>query len=85
VGYANYIIVDARYNDPTTGLTTISPFGGNTTVAGAFDTAISNVSSVVPSGGVINLSAPASKLFSVLSHAIWMLLVASDPMILTNK
>jgi hypothetical protein len=31
-GYANCIIVRARYNDPTTGSTTVSPFGGSTGV-----------------------------------------------------
>jgi hypothetical protein len=31
-GYANCIIVRARYADPTTGLTTVSPFGGTTAV-----------------------------------------------------
>lgn len=68
VGYANYIIVDARYNDPTTGVTTVSPFGGNTTVAGAFDTAISNVANKVPSGGVINLNHQTQVVFRVITR-----------------
>lgn len=68
VGYANYIIVDARYNDPTTGVTTISPFGGNTTVASAFDTAVSNVNSIVPSGGVINLSHQTQVVFRIITR-----------------
>ncbi len=68
VGYANYIIVDARYNDPTGGLTTVSPFGGNTTVAGAFDTAISNVANKVSTGGVINLSHQTQVVFRVITR-----------------
>jgi hypothetical protein len=68
VGYANYIVVDARYNDPTTGVTTISPFGGNTTVAAAFNTAISNVSNKVSSGGVINLSHQTQVVFRVITR-----------------
>ena len=68
VGYANYIIVDARYNDPTSGLTTISPFGGNATVAGALDTAISNQANKVSSGGVINLSHQTQVVFRVITR-----------------
>jgi hypothetical protein len=68
VGYANYIIVDARYNDPTTGVTTISPFGGNTTVASAFNTAISGVANRVTSGGVINLSHQTQVVFRVITR-----------------
>jgi hypothetical protein len=68
VGYANYIIVDARYTDPTTGSTAVSPFGGNTTVAAAFNTAISNVSAKVPSGGVINLSHQTQVVFRVITR-----------------
>jgi hypothetical protein len=29
-GYANCVIVRAKYNDPTTGSTSVAPFGGNT-------------------------------------------------------
>lgn len=68
VGYANYIIVDARYNDPTTGVTTISPFGGNTTVAASFDTAISSVANIVSTGGVINLSHQTQVVFRVITR-----------------
>lgn len=69
VGYANYIIVDARYTDPTTsGSTTVSPFGGNTTVAGNFDTAISAVANKVSSGGVINLSHQTQVVFRVITR-----------------
>ena len=68
VGYANYIIVDARYNDPTTGVTTISPFGGNTTVANAFSSAISNVADKVSTGGVINLSHQTQVVFRVITR-----------------
>lgn len=68
VGYANYIIVDARYNDPTTGVSTISPFGGNTTVADAFNTSISNVTGKVPSGGILNLSHQTQVVFRVITR-----------------
>ena len=68
VGYANYIIVDARYNDPTTGVTTVSPFGGNTTVANSLSSAISNVSDKVSTGGVINLSHQTQVVFRVITR-----------------
>ncbi len=68
VGYANYIIVDARFNDPTTGVTTVSPFGGNTTVANSFSSAISNVADKVATGGVINLSHQTQVVFRVITR-----------------
>lgn len=68
VGYANYIIVDARYNDPTTGVATISPFGGSSTVGSALSTALSAVADTVPSGGVINLSHQTQVVFRVITR-----------------
>jgi hypothetical protein len=68
VGYANYIIVDSRYNDPTTGVTTVSPFGGNATVAGSFSSAISGQTGKVSAGGVLNLSHQTQVVFRVITR-----------------
>ncbi len=71
VGYANYIIVDARYTDPTvSGSTAISPFGGTTAAGTALNTAISGVANVftTPNGGVINLSHQTQVVFRIITR-----------------
>lgn len=71
VGYANYIIVDARYTDPTTsGSVLISPYGGTTTTGSALNTAISGVANVFtsPNGGVINLSHQTQVVFRIITR-----------------
>ena len=71
VGYANYIIVDTRYTDPTvSGSTAISPFGGTTAAGTALNTAISGVANVftTPNGGVINLSHQTQVVFRIITR-----------------
>jgi hypothetical protein len=68
VGYANCIIVDARYNDPTTGSVALAPFGGSATVEGVLNTAISNVSTAVSSGALLNLNHQVQCVFRIITR-----------------
>ena len=72
VGYANYIIVDARYNDPTKGYTTVSPFGGiaNDTFAGTLISGSPSApkSGIISSGRLINLSHQTQVVFRVITR-----------------
>lgn len=68
-GYANCILVDARYTDPTLiGASTTSPFGGSSTNQQAFNTAISNVASKVTTGSLLNLSHQTQVVFRVITR-----------------
>ena len=69
-GYCNYIIVQTRYNDPTTGLTTVQPFGGSTTASVALETALANSGSPVTFTGarLINLSKQTQLTFRVITR-----------------
>lgn len=70
VGYANYIIVDARYNDPTKGYTSISPFGGlaTDTFAGTLLSGAIPANSIIQSGRLINLSHQTQIVFRVITR-----------------
>jgi hypothetical protein len=70
VGYANYIIVDARYNDPTKGYTSISPFGGiaSDTFAGTLLSGAIPASNIIQSGRLINLSHQTQVVFRVITR-----------------
>ena len=70
VGYANYIIVDARYNDPTKGYTSVSPFGGiaSDTFAGTLLTGAVPKSGIISSGRLINLSHQTQVVFRVITR-----------------
>ena len=66
VGYCNYIIVSTRYNDPTTGVTTVNPFGGSTATSIALE---SDMSSVTFTGArLINLSKQTQLTFRVITR-----------------
>ena len=69
-GYCNYIIVQTRYNDPTTGLTSVQPFGGSTTASVALETALANSGSPVTFTGarLINLSKQTQLTFRVITR-----------------
>ena len=68
-GYANFIIIEARYTDPTTaGATTVDPFGGDTTASAAFNTAISGVANKITSGALLNLSHQTQVVFRVITR-----------------
>jgi hypothetical protein len=65
VGYANYIIVRNRFNDPTTGLVTVLPFGGaanNTALANSLQT------NTFTTGALINLSHQTQLIFRVVTR-----------------
>jgi len=66
VGYANLIVVQAPYVDPTTGSVLISPFGGTNVANQALATAITNVNF----GGarLINLSKQTQLTFRVITR-----------------
>jgi hypothetical protein len=67
VGYANWIIVQAKYADPTTGSTSISPFGGITT--DAFATALATTATAaLTAGRCINLSHQIQLVFRVITR-----------------
>ena len=66
VGYANFIIIDAQYNDPTTGSTAILPFGG--VASNAFATALAGATGSVASGKLINLSHQVQLCFRVITR-----------------
>ena len=66
VGYCNYIIVSTRYNDPTTGVTTVNPFGGSTTTSIALE---SDMNGVTFTGArLINLSKQTQLTFRVITR-----------------
>jgi hypothetical protein len=65
VGYANYIIVEAQYYDPTTGSSSVKPFGGVT--SDAFASALNNAG-VVQTGRLINLSHQVQVVFRVITR-----------------
>jgi hypothetical protein len=65
VGYARFIVIENQYNDPTTGSTTIKPFGGatdNTTLGTSLLT-----KSFLP-GRLINLSHQTQLIFRVITR-----------------
>jgi hypothetical protein len=64
-GYANYIIIRNRFNDPTTGSVTVKPFGGaanNTTLATSLST------NVFTTGKLINLSRQTQLIFRIITR-----------------
>jgi len=66
VGFCNYLIVQTRYNDPTTGLATVNPFGGSTTASVALETAMSGVT--FTGARLINLSKQTQLTFRVITR-----------------
>lgn len=64
-GYANYIIVRNRFNDPTTGAVSLRPFGGaanNTALATSLAT------NVFTTGKLINLSRQTQLIFRIITR-----------------
>ena len=66
VGYCNYIVVQAPYNDPTTGSTTINPFGNSSSLNQALATAIRDVT--FTGARLINLSKQSQLTFRVITR-----------------
>ena len=66
-GYANFFVLRAQYNDPSTGLTTVSPFGGSSNANGGLAIALSNTGNL---SGVraINLSHQTQVVFRIITR-----------------
>ena len=72
LGYANCLIVQAKYNDPTTGLTTVRPFGGSTTGNVALGQALVGGSNgplfVTSNARLINMSHQTQLVFRIITR-----------------
>ena len=66
VGYCNFIVIESRFNDPTTGSTTIMPFGGTNSSSQSLESAINNVNFV--GTRLINLSKQVQLTFRVITR-----------------
>ena len=66
VGYCNYIVVQAPYNDPSTGVVTINPFGNSTGLNQSLATAIRDIS--FTGARLINLSKQVQLTFRVITR-----------------
>jgi hypothetical protein len=64
VGYSNYIIIRGQYEDPTTGLTTIKPFGGSN----AQNAALAVDLSAALTGRGLNLNHQLQLIFRVITR-----------------
>lgn len=72
LGYANCIIVQAKYNDPTTGSTSIRPFGGNTSNNVALGQALVGGSNgpqyILSNARIINMSHQTQLVFRIITR-----------------
>jgi len=66
VGYCNYIVVDTRYNDPTTGVTTVQPFGGSTLASVALENSMNGIT--FTGARLINLSKQTQLTFRIITR-----------------
>ena len=66
VGYANYMVVQSRYADPTTGSVLIQPFSGVSTASQTFESAIRNVN--FAGARLINLSRQSQITFRIITR-----------------
>jgi len=66
VGYANYIVVQSRYADPTTGSILISPFGGSSSLSQTLEGAIRNIN--FTAARLINLSRQTQLTFRIITR-----------------
>jgi len=66
VGYCNFIVIESRFNDPTTGSTTIMPFGGSNASSQSLESAINNVN--FAGTRLINLSKQVQLTFRVITR-----------------
>jgi hypothetical protein len=65
MGYANYIIIAGQYNDPTTGLTSIQPFGGT---AGQHTGLGTDLQTMSTGGRGLNLNHQIQLVFRVITR-----------------
>ena len=71
VGYANIIIIENRYNNPTTGVTTLQPFGGaanNSALATALYNAGGPSTTTFTGAALINLTHQTSLVFRIITR-----------------
>ena len=66
VGYCNFIVIESRFNDPTTGSTTIMPFGGSNASSQSLESAINSV--IFTGTRIINLSKQVQLTFRVITR-----------------
>ena len=66
VGYCNYMVVESRFADPTTGSTSIQPFGGTTAASIALETAMASVT--FTGAKLINVSKQTQLTFRIITR-----------------
>jgi len=66
VGYCNFIVLESRFNNPTTGSTTIMPFGGTNASSQSLESAINNIN--FSAARLINLSKQVQLTFRVITR-----------------
>lgn len=66
VGYCNFIVVESRFNDPTSGSTSIMPFGGTNTSSQSLEAAINSVT--FTGTRLLNLSKQVQITFRVITR-----------------
>jgi len=67
LGYSNFIIIRNSFNDPSTGLTSLMPFGGSATTNTAFLTAL-NAAPGLSTGRLLNASHQIQLIFRVITR-----------------
>lgn len=73
VGYGNLIIIQNRYDDPTTGSTALQPFGGaanNSALAAALYTAGPGGTTVFTGAKLINLTHQTTLVFRIICREL---------------
>jgi hypothetical protein len=67
LGYSNFIIIRNSFNDPSSGLTSLMPFGGSATTNSAFLTAL-NAAPGLSTGRLLNVSHQIQLIFRVITR-----------------
>lgn len=66
VNYCNFIVVQNRFNDPTSGSTTVQPFGGTATINNNLETALRNLS--LTGARLINVTKQTQLTFRIITR-----------------
>ena len=66
VGYCNFIVLESRFNDPTTGSISINPFGGSNAASQSLENAINNIN--FSATRILNLSKQVQLTFRVITR-----------------
>jgi hypothetical protein len=67
LGYSNFIIIRNSFNDPSTGLTSLMPFGGSASTNSTFLTAL-NAAPGLSTGRLLNVSHQIQVIFRVITR-----------------